>query len=65
MENPDVVVELERNKDGRVVKLLYKVHNPGEDNRRSLEACEITCEALRSENRSTYVDVHVGLVPSG
>ena len=62
MENPDVVLELDRNEEGRVTRMSYKVSNPGEENRRTLEFDELAVEMFRSEgpeDHSTVIDVDV------
>ena len=59
MKNPDVVLEIARNKEGAVVRLEYVVNTREEDSRSALELCEIASAMLRAENCESvavYVD---------
>ena len=59
MENPDVVLELERNEEGHVTKMSYKVSNPGKEGHRPLEFSEMAIELLRSEGPEDHSTVAV------
>jgi len=66
VDNPDVEMVFERDENGLVTKFAYKVNNPGEENHRALEACEVASIVLSAEgpeDHSTTVDVnfHGGL----
>lgn len=50
MENPDAELVIERDKDGMVIKMSYKVTNAGEEGRRALEFCELASTMIQTES---------------
>ena len=60
MENPNAVIEMERDDNGNITRMSYKVYDAGEDGKRALEFLEIVSKALEAEapeDHSTHVDV--------
>jgi len=62
MENPDVELALERDGEGNVIHMSYKVHNREDESRSALELGEIASVMLEAEGHefiSVYVDTAV------
>ncbi len=66
MENPDVLLELERNDLGLVTKLAFRMLNPGEDRINIVMASElISCmfESEGPESLRVFLDAHIDVLP--
>lgn len=64
---PDVLVELQRDDYGRVVKFAYTVNNAGEDGRRTLEACALLDTLFGTEGPEglhVNLDAHIDILPA-
>lgn len=58
MENPDVVLELTRDKESNVTRLAYKVYTREDDGKSALELCSLVTAMFEAEGHE-FIGVHI------
>lgn len=62
MESPDVELEIDRDKDGNITRLAYKVNTRADEGKSALELCSLASTVFEAEGHEfigVYVDMDV------